>query len=196
MVTKALAKRTRKSTLYIHCYSPILRWIIFISIYTKPVNSVFHTFWLATQARDILHYPLVYKTQWRRTRVITFPAEFWPDENSFFIAGYSLVWYILTQLFTSVSVNNCWKSRAWVTNQNARKTLFTGLVLKWYTNCKTMSFHDGERSELTFRVLPALLSELYFVCQVQRRKRKWNENYERGLWQVCYDYEGNIFRLL
>ena len=33
-----------------------------------------------TQARDILHYPLVCKTQWTRARVITFPGEFWPDK--------------------------------------------------------------------------------------------------------------------
>ena len=37
-----------------------------------------------------------------RARVITFPAEFWPDKIHFFFAGYSLVWYILTQLFTCV----------------------------------------------------------------------------------------------
>ena len=156
----------------IHCYSPILRWIIFISIYTKPVNSVFHTLWLATQAQDILRYPLVCKTQWRRTRVITFPAEFWPDENSFFSAGYSLVWYILTQLFTSVSVNNCWISRAWVTNQNARKTLFTGLVLKWYTNCKTMSFHDGERN-VSSSSSPFIRIVFCLSGSEKKKKMKW-----------------------
>ena len=46
-------------------------------IITKPVDIYFRTLWLATQARDILHYPLVCKTQWTRARVIAFPAEFW-----------------------------------------------------------------------------------------------------------------------
>ena len=32
-------------------------------VYTKPVNIHFRTLWLATQARDILHYPMVCKTQ-------------------------------------------------------------------------------------------------------------------------------------
>ena len=41
-----------------------------------------------------------------RARVITFPAEFRPDKIHFVVAGYSLVWYILTQLSTSVLVNN------------------------------------------------------------------------------------------
>ena len=62
------------------------------------------------QARDILHYSLVCKTQWTRAREITFSAEFWPDELLLFlfcfVIGYSLVWYILTQLLTEVEVNS------------------------------------------------------------------------------------------
>ena len=37
-----------------------------------------------------------------RARVITFPAEFWPEKNSFFATGYSLVWYTLKQVFTGL----------------------------------------------------------------------------------------------
>ena len=48
-----------------------------VLVYTKPSNSVFHMLWLATQARDILHYPLVCKTQWMCAQIITLPAEFW-----------------------------------------------------------------------------------------------------------------------
>ena len=53
-------------------------------VYTKLANIHFRAFWLATQARDI-HYisRLVCKTQWTRARVMSFPAEFWPDEFYF-----------------------------------------------------------------------------------------------------------------
>ena len=54
-----------------------------VLVYTKPVNSVFRTLLLTTQARDILRYSLVCKTQWTRARVITFPAEFLPDKIQF-----------------------------------------------------------------------------------------------------------------
>ena len=42
-----------------------------VSVYIRPVKSVFRTLWLATQAWDIRHYPLVCKAQWTRARVIT-----------------------------------------------------------------------------------------------------------------------------
>ena len=73
-----------------------------VYVYTKPVNSVFYTLWLATQAQDILSTALQEGVQ-----VITFPAEFWPDKIYFL--SLAIHWFgiiILTQLFTSVSVNS------------------------------------------------------------------------------------------
>ena len=63
-------KQTNKQT--------IKQTIAQFSIYTKPVNIHFCTIWLATQAQDILWYPLVCKTNWTRMRVVTFPAVIWP----------------------------------------------------------------------------------------------------------------------
>ena len=90
------------------------RWLLFtltmvIRIYTKPVNSVFHELWLATQAWDILHYYipnqwillfacsdwlgiisigylLVCKTKWTHAWVITFPVKFYRVIISMLIA--------------------------------------------------------------------------------------------------------------
>ena len=50
------------------------------SEHTKSVNITFHVLWLATQAWDILWYPLVFKTQWTRVQLIIFVAEFWADK--------------------------------------------------------------------------------------------------------------------
>ena len=47
------------------------------------------------------------KQKWMRARVITFSAEFSRNKITLFVAGYSLVWYILKHLlFTSESVNS------------------------------------------------------------------------------------------
>ena len=45
--------------------------------FAKPVNIHFRALWLATQSCYILW--LVCKTQWTRAWVITFTAEYWPD---------------------------------------------------------------------------------------------------------------------
>ena len=75
-------------------------------VYTKLVNSVFRAFWLTTQARDILHYPLVCKTQRTRARVITFPAEFWPDKIHFFFRWlFTGLVYTNTIIHLSVVIN-------------------------------------------------------------------------------------------
>ena len=65
------------------------------------MKIAFRAFWLATQFGISTGYPLVYKHN-GRARVITFPAEFWPNKIHFFffffVAGYSLVWYVLNYL--------------------------------------------------------------------------------------------------
>ena len=45
-------------------------------VYTKPVNIYFLVVWLATQARDILWYLLVCKTQWTSTSNHPFQLNF------------------------------------------------------------------------------------------------------------------------
>ena len=42
-----------------------------VLVHIRPVNIAFRALWLATQAWDIRHYPLVCKAQWTRARVIT-----------------------------------------------------------------------------------------------------------------------------
>ena len=65
------------------------------------MNSYFRALSLATQARDsgLQNTMKARASNHLSSRVLT-------RYNSFFIAGYSLVWYILTHLFTSTLLNN------------------------------------------------------------------------------------------
>ena len=65
----------------------------FILVYAKPVNSVFRALWLATQARDI-HWTCSLNTMDARARN-HLSSRHLTRQNSFFVAAYSLVSYIL-----------------------------------------------------------------------------------------------------
>ena len=71
-------------------------------VYAKPVDSVFHALWLATQTRDSICYsPLgIFLDFARQFSLIS------QKKGTLFGAGYPLVWYILKQLLTSVSVKS------------------------------------------------------------------------------------------
>ena len=89
---------------YIHTYIHFIHtYIHTYLVYIKPVTIHFRALWLATQARDILHYPLVCKTQWTRARVISFPAKFWPDKIHFYRWLFSGLVYTNTIIHLSVS---------------------------------------------------------------------------------------------
>ena len=78
-----------------------LLWYIYYVVYFKPVNSYFRALSLATQARDsgLQSTMKARASNHLSSRVLT-------RYNLFVIAGYSLVWYILTHLFTSTLLNN------------------------------------------------------------------------------------------
>ena len=95
------AKTSRK----IPPYSLLARLIRYVYIFSTDIakqwNIHFCALWLA---RDILWYPLVWKTRWTHAWVPTFPAEFWPDNSmSFFFCRW---------LFTGLVYTKCLKGLA------------------------------------------------------------------------------------
>ena len=71
-------------------------------VYTTPVDTVFRTVSLATQTRlaFVIHLPAFLGILQARF------ASFLKKKKELFGAGYPLVWYILKQLFISVSVKS------------------------------------------------------------------------------------------
>ena len=78
-----------------------------VSVYTKPVNI--NLLWLATQTWVIsTRYLLVCKTKWTHMQAITSQPIFDQIKCIFVLLAIHWIglWYILKQLFTSVSVNS------------------------------------------------------------------------------------------
>ena len=63
------------------------------------MNINFHVLWLATQARNILWYPLVGKTRWTCDARTPFQPSSDPDKIHVFVTGYSLIWFGILVLF-------------------------------------------------------------------------------------------------
>ena len=88
------------------------------------MNIHFHRLWLATQAQDILWYPLVCKTKW--THVSNhLPAELWPD-----------VFFFVTRLFTGLVLKQFCTSGdqcRWIAGLEIDPTISWGLVNGGYS---------------------------------------------------------------
>jgi len=81
-----------------HYYSPLHPRLV----YTKPLDSVFRALWLATQTRDSICYSFP-------GIVLDFARQFFlisQEKKNYFGAGYRLLWYVLKQIFSSVSAKS------------------------------------------------------------------------------------------
>ena len=126
-------------------------------VYTKTINIRFRALWLATQARDILHYPLVCKTQWTRARVITFQPSFKQIKFIFYRWLFTGLVYTSTiirlrvgeyggylpSLEISTAIHRHWRDVSL-----RQKTLLTGLVYT-NTNYSELSEYGVKQSLIT-----------------------------------------------